>query len=121
MELYSSFLKLAPLVLLKLLATGGFGQGERDKDRRGWVGFAADVVVIVAVVVGGVLAIFVLGDVLAPTATTRGVLVVAACVSLLVLAKFKLSQIASIYRARPRAGTLGGNSSGASTYSGKSS
>ena len=121
MELYSSFVKLAPLLILKLLATGRFGPSEQDKDRQGRVAFAGDVVLMVAVVVGGFIAILVLGDVLPPTATTRGVLVVAGCLSLLVLAKFKLGQIASLYRARPRARSLGGTSGGASAYPGESS
>lgn len=121
MELYSSFLKLAPLVLLKLLATGGFGPSAQDKEGQGRVAFAGDVVVMVAVVVGGFIAVFVLGDVLAPTTTTRGVLVVAGCVSLLVLAKFKLGQLASLYRDRPRGGRLGDTSGGASAYPGESS
>ena len=64
MELYSSFMKLAPLLILKLLATGRFGPSEQDKARQGRVAFAGDVVLMVAVVVGGFIAILVLGDVL---------------------------------------------------------
>jgi hypothetical protein len=119
-ELYSSFMKLAPLLILKLLATGRFGPSEQDKDGQGRLAFAGDVVLIVAVVVGGAVSIFVLGDVLAPTATTRVVLVVAGCLSLLVLANFKLGQIASLYRVRPRARRLVGTSGGASAGPGKS-
>jgi hypothetical protein len=121
MELYSSFMKLAPLLILKLLATGAFRPSEQDKDRQGWVAFAGDVVLTVAVVVGGVIAILVLGDVLPPTATTRGVLVVAGILSLLVLANFKLGQIASLYRARPGARRLVDTSGGASAPPGESS
>jgi hypothetical protein len=121
MELYSSFMKLAPLLILKLLATGRFGPSEQDEDRQGLVAFAGDVVLIVAVVVGGVVSILVLGDVLSPTATTRGVLVVAGTLSLLVLANFKLGQIATLYRVRPRARRLVGNAGGASADAGKSS
>ena len=120
MELYSSFLKLAPLLLLKLLAKGGFGLWEQDQDRQGRVAFAGDVVLIVAVVVGGFIAILVLGGALPATATTRGVLVVAGCLSLLVLANFKLGQIASLYRARPDGRGLVGASGEASTYPGES-
>jgi hypothetical protein len=120
-ELYSSFLKLAPLLLLKLLAKGGFGPSEQDKDKPGPVAFVGDVVLMVAVVGGGFIAILVLGDVLPATATTRGVLVVAGCLSLLVLAKYQLRQIASLYRVRPRARRLVGTSDGASDYPGESS
>jgi hypothetical protein len=121
LELYSSFMKLGPLLLLKLLATVDFGRSEQGTDRQGRVAFAGDVLLIVAVVVGGVIAILVLGDVLAPTATTRGVLVVAGCLSLLVLANFKLGQIAGLYRARPRARTLEETAGGASAQPGESS
>jgi hypothetical protein len=63
----------------------------------------------------------VLGEVLAPTATTRAVLVVAGCLSLLVLANFKLGQIASLYRIRRRTQGLVGTSGGASADPGESS
>jgi hypothetical protein len=121
MELYSSFMKLAPLLILKLIATGRFGPSEQDTDGQGWGSLAGDLVLIVAVVGGGVVSILVLGDVLAPTATTRGVLVVAGCLSLLVLANFKLGQIATLYRVRPGARRLVGTSGGASADPGKSS
>jgi hypothetical protein len=85
------------------------------------VSFAGDVVLMVAVVGGGFIAILVLGDVLPPTATTRGVLVVAGCLSLLVLAKYQLRQIASLYRVRPRARRLAGTAGGASDYPRESS
>jgi hypothetical protein len=120
-ELYSSFLKLAPLLLLKLLAKGGFGQSKQDKDKQGPVAFAGDVVLTVAVVGGGFIAIFVLGDVLPATATTRGVLVVTGCLSLLVLAKYQLRQITSLYRVRPHARRSVDTADGASDYPGQSS
>ncbi len=112
MELYSSFLKLAPLLLLKLLANGGFGSSEQDMDRQGRVAFAGDVVLVVGVVGGGLIATLVLGGVLSPTATTRVVLVVAGCLSLLVLAVYTLRQVASLYRVRPRARGLVGPTGG---------
>jgi hypothetical protein len=121
MELYSSFMKLAPLLILKLLATGRFGPSEQDRDGQGRVAFVGDVVLMVSVVVGGFIAILVLGDVLSPTATNRGVLVVAGCLSLLVLASFKLGQIASLYRVRPRARSLVRTLGGASPDAGESS
>jgi hypothetical protein len=120
-ELYSAFLKLAPILLLKLIAKGGFGPSEQSKDRQGRVAFAGDVVLMVAVVGGGFIATFVLGDVLPATATTRGVLVVAGCLSLLVLGEYKLRQIASLYRVRPRARRPVGTSGGGSAYQGESS
>jgi len=121
MELYASFMKLAPLLILKLLATGRFGPSEQDRDGQGRVAFAGDVVLMVAVIVGGFISILVLGDVLPPTATTRGVLVVAGCLSLLVLANSTLGQIASLYRAGPRARRLGDTSGRASADPGESS
>lgn len=121
MELYSAFMKLAPLLILKLLASGDFRRSGRNRGGQGPAAFAGDVVLMVAVVGGGFIAILVLGDVLSPTTTTRGVLVVAGCLSLLVLANVKLGQIASLYRSRPRAGVLGGTSGGASADPGKSS
>jgi hypothetical protein len=114
MELYSSFMKLAPLLILKLLATGSFGPSQQDGHRPGRLAFAGDLVLVVAVVVGGFIALLVLGDVLPPTATTRGVLVIAGCLSLLVLAGFKLGQIASLYRVRPGVRSLVGRSGGTS-------
>jgi hypothetical protein len=120
-ELYSSFLKLAPLLLLKLLAQGGFGRSRPDRDGQGRVALAGDVALTLAVVGGGIIAIFVLGDVLPATAITRGLLVVTGCLSLLVLAKYQLRQIASLYRARPHARRLVGTSDGESTYPGESS
>jgi hypothetical protein len=85
------------------------------------VAFAGDVVLTMSVIVGGFIAILVLGDVLPPTATTRGVLVVAGCLSLLVLANFTLRRIALLYRARPRPRSLGDTPGGASAEPGESS
>ncbi len=121
MELYSSFLKLAPLLLLKLLATGGFGPSQKDEDTQGRLAFAADWGLTVAVVGCGIIATLVLGDVLPATATTRGMLVVTGCLSLLVLAKYMLSQVASLYRVRPRARRPVGTSGGDSGHPGESS
>jgi hypothetical protein len=121
MELYSSFLKLAPLLLLKLLAKGRFGPLGQDNDRLGRVGLARDVVLVVAVVGGGFIATLVLGGALLPTATTRGVLVVVGCLSLVVLADYTLRQIASLHRVRPRARKLVGTSGGVSAKPGESS
>jgi hypothetical protein len=119
-ELYSSFLKLAPLLLLKLPVQGVFGLSRQSRDGQGRAAFAGDVVLVVAVVVGGFIAVLVLGGVLPPTVTSRGVLVVAGCLSMLVLAAYMLRQIASLYRARPHARRLVGTSGGASAYPGES-
>jgi hypothetical protein len=97
-ELYTTFLKLAPLLLLKLLAKRGFGTSDQGQDRRGRVAYAADVVLIVSAVVGGLIAILVLGDALPATAATRGALVVAGCLSLLVLGEYMLRHVGSLYR-----------------------
>lgn len=120
MELYASFLKLAPLLLLKLLSARGLGHSEQSKDRQARVGFAGDVVVIVAVVGGAFIALFVLGDVLHATATTRWLLVVGGCLSLLALGEYQVRHIVSMYRVRPRARRLLDTSGGASVYPGES-
>lgn len=120
MELYSAFMKLAPLLILKLLATSDIRRSERNRGRQGRVAVIGDVVLMVAVVGGGGIAILVLGDVLPPTAATRGVLVVAGCLSLLVLANLKLGEIASLYWSRPRAAVIGDTSGGASADAGES-
>jgi hypothetical protein len=114
-------MKLAPLLILKLLATGTFGPSEQNPDRQGRMALAGDVVLMVAVVVGGLVALLVLGDVLHPTAVTRWMLVIAGCLSLLVLANFKLGQIVSLYGNRPRARRLGRTSGSAAAGRGESS
>lgn len=114
MELYSSILKLAPLMLLKLLATGAFGPSVRVDGRRGRVALAGDVMLVVSVVVGGFVAALVLGDVMRPTATTRWTVVLAGCLSLLLLAAHMLGEIASMYQVRPRAQGLANPSGEAS-------
>lgn len=121
MELYSAFLKLAPLLVLKLLAKGVFGPAEQNKHRQGRLALVGDAVLMVAVVGGGLIATFVLGDVLPATATTRGVLVVAGSMSLLVLGEYKVRQIASLYRGRSGAPGPAGTSGGASANTGESS
>lgn len=98
MELYSSILKLAPLMLLKLLAMGAFGPG-----RHGRVALTGDVTLVISVVAGGFVAALVLGDVLPSTATTRWTVVLAGCLSLLLLAAHMLREISSLHRARPHA------------------
>lgn len=121
MELYSSFLKLAPLLLLKLLSARGLAQPEQDKERPVRVSFAGDLAVIVAVVGGAFIALFVLGDVLPATATTRWLLVVGGCLSLLALGEYQVRHIVAIYRVRPRARRLLDTSGKASDYPGESS
>ena len=113
-ELYSSILKLAPLMLLKLLAMGAFGPSAQGDRRGGRVALVGDVTLVVSVVVGGFVAALVLGDVLPPTATTRWAVVLAGCLSLLLLAAHMLGEIASMYKARPRAHGLAAPSGKAS-------
>jgi hypothetical protein len=120
-DLYTTFLKLAPLLLLKLLAKRGFVTSARDRERQGRVGLAADVALIVSAVGGGFIAILVLGDVLPATAATRGALVIAGCLSLLLLGEYMLGQVASLYRDRRRGGETPGPSGGTSTWMGETS
>ncbi|HSK55111.1 MAG TPA: hypothetical protein VK908_07645 [Jiangellales bacterium] len=77
MELYSSILKLAPFMLLKLLAKGAFAPPQRA--RPGRAAMAGDVTLVVVVVAGAFVAALVLGDVLSPTAATRWAVVLAGC------------------------------------------
>ena len=48
-----SFLKLAPLILVKLLPKGAFGPWVLDEDRQGRAALAADVTLVLSVVAGG--------------------------------------------------------------------
>ena len=121
MTLYSSFLSMAPFILLAV-TQGAFGPwGRADGDKRWSYTYLWDVVMVLCVIAGGIVSLLVLGDVVSPSTTTRRLVVVAGCVSLLVLANFKLGQIASLYRARPRARRLVGTSGGASADPGEAS
>ncbi|MGL4650858.1 MAG: hypothetical protein ACRC1H_15730, partial [Caldilineaceae bacterium] len=111
MELYSSFLKLAPLLLLKLLSARGLGRSNQGTGGHARVAFASDLAVMVAAIGGAFVALFVLGDVLAPTAITRWLLVVGGCLSLLALGEYQVRRIVSMYRSRPRARRVLGASS----------
>jgi hypothetical protein len=121
LELYASFLKLAPLLLLKLPAKGRFGPWKKDGADQGGLALAGDVMLVVAVVLGAFIAVLVLGGALPSTASTRGVLVAAGCLSMLALGEHQVRHIASLYRARPQAVSLEDNASGASADPGESS
>jgi hypothetical protein len=104
-ELYSSFMKLAPLLILKLLVTPGVTPSMQRVNANSRAAVVGEVALMAAVVVGGLISILVLGGVIPASAGTRWVLVVAGSMSLLVLASVKLAQVASLYRSRPRAHT----------------
>lgn len=102
MERYEPSLKLAPIILLKLLPKGAFGSWGTDHGRTGRAAMASDVTMVLSVVVGGIAAL-VLGDVVAPTATARWIVVLVGCLSLLLLGAHMLRTVTSLYRARPNA------------------
>jgi hypothetical protein len=105
-ELYAAILKLAPLLLLKLLAVGAFAPWEQDVGRHRRMALAGDVTLVISAVAAGFIAVLVLGDVIAPTDTTRWTVVLAGCLSLLLLATHMLREILWLYRARPQARRL---------------
>jgi hypothetical protein len=99
-ELYTSILKLAPLMLLKLLAMGAFRPSTSGRGKLQRLVMSSDVLLVISIVAGGVVAALVLGDVMAPTDITRWAVVLAGCVSLLLLAEHMLCEIAVLYNAR---------------------
>lgn len=119
MELYSSILKLAPLLLLKLLAMGAFKTSEQHDGRHGRVALAGEVTLVFSIVAGGFVAALVLGDVVPPTATARWTVVLAGCLSLLLLAAHMLREIAVLHRARADASALATPSGAASASRGQ--
>jgi hypothetical protein len=111
MELYPSIMKLAPLLLLKLLATGAFARPSHDESRYGRIASAGDVTLVISVFAGAFVAALVVGDVTPSTAATRWIVVLSGCLSLMLLAVQMLRGIASLYKDRP-------DSSGLATPSG---
>jgi hypothetical protein len=99
MTLYSSFLAMAPFILLAVTA-GAFGPwGQTEK--KGWsYTYLWDVALIIVVIAGGILSVLVLGDVLSPSDTTRRLVVVAGCVSLGLLATHMLWELTELYRSK---------------------
>jgi hypothetical protein len=103
--LYSSFLSMAPFILLAVTA-GAFGPWGRAADD-GWsYTFLWDVAMVLTVIAGGILSVLVLGDVVNESDTTQDLVVVAGCVSLGLLATHVLVSVTSLYRSerRDRAG-----------------
>lgn len=97
MTLYSSFLSMAPFVLLAVTA-GAFGPWSADKNKEWSYAFLWDVVLVLSVITGGIVSILVLGEVVAPSDLTQDFVVVAGCVSLALLAEHMLSTVRSRYR-----------------------
>lgn len=97
MSLYVAFLSMAPFILLAVTA-GAFGPWGRAEDKEWNYAFLWDVAMVLCVIAGGVVSVLVLGDVISPSDTTRRFVVVAACVSLGLLATHMLGSVASMYR-----------------------
>ncbi|MCU0277551.1 MAG: hypothetical protein MUE31_01520 [Candidatus Nanopelagicales bacterium] len=95
MSLYSAFLSMAPFILLAVTWD--------VSDVREW-SYAVlwDVVLVLSVITGGIVSILVLGEVVGPNEFTQDFVVVAGCVSLVLLAEHILSAIRARYRARSR-------------------
>jgi hypothetical protein len=119
MELYPSIMKLAPLVLLKLLAMGAFARREQDESRYGRIALAGDVTLVISVIAGAFVAALVVGDVTPSTTATRWIVVLSGCLSLMLLAVQMLRGIASLYKDRPEASGLATPSGAASDSQGQ--
>ena len=97
MTLYSAFLSMAPFILLAVTA-GAFGPWSADDDQEWSYTFLWDVVLVLTVITGGIMSILVLGEVVSPNEVTQDTVVVAGCVSLVLLAEHMLSAVRSRYR-----------------------
>lgn len=97
MTLYSAFLSMAPFILLAV--TGVFGSGRANGSQEWSYTFLWDVVLVLSVITGGIVSLLVLGEVLSPNEFTQDLVVVAGCVSLVLLAEHVLSAVRSRYRA----------------------
>jgi hypothetical protein len=98
MTLYAAFLSMAPFILLAVTA-GAFGPWSDDDDKQWSYAFLWDVVLVLSVIAGGIVSILVLGEVFGPNEFTQDFVVVAGCVSLVLLAEHMLSTVRSRYRA----------------------
>jgi hypothetical protein len=98
MTLYSSFLAMAPFILLAVTkgAFGPWGVEEGDEWR---YSFLWDLGMVLSVIAGAVVSVLILGDVIAASATTRWFVIFAACLSLLLLAIHMTWEVATAYRA----------------------
>ena len=97
MILYSSFLSMAPFILLAVTA-GAFGPWSAERDQKWSYAWLWDVVLVLSVITGGIVSLLVLGDVVGPNEFTQDFVVVAGCVSLALLAEHILSSIRTRYR-----------------------
>jgi hypothetical protein len=112
MTLYSSFLSMAPFILLAV-TQGAFGPWGRADGEKLWsYTYLWDVVMVLCVIAGGIVSLLVLGDVVSPSTTTRRLVVVAGCVSLGLLATHLLGSVSSLYRSQRRVPAAGEDRSG---------
>lgn len=102
MELFESFLKLGPLLLLKVVAKQTFGPWGASDDGQWRFTSMWTVLVVLSVLVGGVVSMLVLSEVLPVSPATKGVVVIAGCLSLLLLAVHMLWGLAAMYRSDRR-------------------
>jgi hypothetical protein len=101
MTLYAAFLSMAPFILLAV-TSGAFGPSKTTDNRKWSYAFLWDVMLVFSVITGGIVSILVLGDVIGPNDVTEDVVVVAGCVSLVLLAEHMVSTIRARYRAPSR-------------------
>ncbi len=95
MSLYSAFLSMAPFILLAV--TWGVSDDKEWSYAVLW-----DVVLVLSVITGGIVSILVLGEVFGANEFTQDFVVVAGCVSLVLLAEHILAAIRVRYKARSR-------------------
>jgi len=86
LELFAAFLKLDPLLLLKVVAKQRFGPWGAGDDSQWRYVRVWTALIVLSVVAGGLVSVFVLSEVLPVASITRGIVVVAGCLSLLLLA-----------------------------------
>jgi hypothetical protein len=79
------------------VTAGAFGPWSEDADQEWSHAFLWDVVLVLSVITGGIVSILVLGEVFGPNEFTQGFVVVAGCVSLVLLAEHMLSTVRSRY------------------------
>lgn len=96
MSLYSSFLSMGPFVLLAVTAVA-FGPWGEDDDEEWSYAFLWDVALDLSVIGGGIVSVLVLGEVVLPSAVTRWGVMIAGCLSLVLLAVHMLSEVVSRY------------------------
>lgn len=101
MTLYSSFLSMAPFILLAV-TKGAFGPWGGDHSGEWRYSYLWDVGMVLSVIAGGAVSVLVLGDVMAASSATRWLVVVAGCLSLFLLAAHLLWEVSELYRAHRR-------------------